>query len=82
MFMYKNFQIDTCKIKDLGYLSCFRLAKVHLVFFQAKVSSPQKRKSSGQLVRSDVPLPPVVVVFEDLESFLPRVLQDFIAICR
>ncbi|KAK3089676.1 hypothetical protein FSP39_005541 [Pinctada imbricata] len=50
--------------------------------FQKRVSSPQKRKSSGQLVKDTVTYPPVVIVFEDLESFLPHVLQDFIAICR
>ncbi|OWF47585.1 origin recognition complex subunit 3-like [Mizuhopecten yessoensis] len=44
-------------------------------------SSPKKRKSEeGDLVDIQI-LPPVIMVFEDLESFQPRVLQEFITIC-
>ncbi|KAK3583931.1 hypothetical protein CHS0354_033717 [Potamilus streckersoni] len=41
--------------------------------------SPRKRKSTGE---GDVrhKYPPVVVVLEDFESFLPHVIQDFITI--
>ncbi|XP_033741801.1 origin recognition complex subunit 3-like [Pecten maximus] len=44
-------------------------------------SSPKKRKSTGGGGVDSQPLPPVIMVFEDLESFQPRVLQEFITIC-
>uniref|UniRef100_A0A4W3IHB2 Origin recognition complex subunit 3 n=1 Tax=Callorhinchus milii TaxID=7868 RepID=A0A4W3IHB2_CALMI len=42
-------------------------------------SSPgKKRKSSSPQYEQS---PPVVIIFKDLESFLPKVLQDFLVIC-
>ncbi|TNN80151.1 Origin recognition complex subunit 3 [Liparis tanakae] len=41
--------------------------------------SPGKKRSSA--VRDDPQLPPLVIIFKDLEAFNPRVLQDFILIC-
>ncbi|XP_006010257.1 origin recognition complex subunit 3 isoform X2 [Latimeria chalumnae] len=37
----------------------------------------KKRKSSAANCQN----PPVVVIFEDLESFSPKVLQDFVVVC-
>ncbi|XP_048769163.2 uncharacterized protein LOC125675482 [Ostrea edulis] len=45
-------------------------------------SSPKKRKSLSDGSKDLGQYPPIVVLFEDLESFLPHVLQDFISICR
>lgn len=42
--------------------------------------TPGKKRSSD--VITDPPQPPVVVIFKDLEAFNPKVLQDFILICR
>jgi len=45
-------------------------------------SSPKKRKSTDGKAVAMAKLPPVVVVMEDFENFLPRVVQDFIMITR
>ena len=46
-------------------------------------SSPKKRKlTDGKAASEQETKPPVVVVFEDFESFVPRVVQDFITIAR
>ncbi|MBN3301733.1 ORC3 protein, partial [Amia calva] len=46
---------------------------------KAASSSPSKKRSSSS---ADFrPNPPIVVIFKDLESFNPKVLQDFIIIC-
>lgn len=45
-------------------------------------SSPKKRKSLGGGSKDLGQYPPIVILFEDLESFLPHVLQDYISICR
>ncbi|XP_060081142.1 origin recognition complex subunit 3-like [Ylistrum balloti] len=44
-------------------------------------SSPKKRKSLDGGSKDRQPLPPVIMVFEDLESFQPRILQEFITVC-
>ncbi|XP_064628742.1 origin recognition complex subunit 3-like isoform X2 [Lineus longissimus] len=43
--------------------------------------SPKKRKSTDGKVLGMPDHPPVVIVLEDLESFNPHVLQDFISTC-
>lgn len=56
-------------------------------------SSPRKKPPSTPSKAPVLPAPeyisetkctgcPLVIVFEDLEAFLPHVLQDFVAICR
>ena len=45
-------------------------------------SSPKKRKSVNGGSKDLGQYPPIVILFEDLESFLPHVLQDYISICR
>lgn len=49
-------------------------------FFQkSSVATPGKKRSSPAKQELQ---PPLVVIFKDLEAFNPRVLQDFILICR
>ncbi|XP_045195815.2 origin recognition complex subunit 3-like [Mercenaria mercenaria] len=43
-------------------------------------SSPKKRKSADGKSVAMATYPPVVIVMEDFENFIPRVVQDFIAI--
>lgn len=42
--------------------------------------TPGKKRSSPG--RDGQQQPPVVIIFKDLEAFSPKVLQDFILICR
>ncbi|XP_046552797.1 origin recognition complex subunit 3-like [Haliotis rubra] len=49
--------------------------------FRSASSSPKKRRSGGGAVETTMSQPPLVVVLEDMESFLPHVLQDVISIC-
>ena len=49
--------------------------------------TPKKRSSDGTPTKlssqqKSVSYRPVVIILEDLESFAPSILQDFIAICR
>ncbi|XP_060580471.1 origin recognition complex subunit 3-like [Ruditapes philippinarum] len=44
------------------------------------LSSPKKRKSTDGTPVAMATYPPVVVVMEDFENFVPRVIQDFIKI--
>ncbi|XP_038078815.1 origin recognition complex subunit 3-like [Patiria miniata] len=46
-----------------------------------KSPKSKRRRSSSVLNKNYAEFPPIVVLFEDLESFTPRVLQDFILIC-
>ncbi|XP_022101545.1 origin recognition complex subunit 3-like [Acanthaster planci] len=46
-----------------------------------KSQRSKKRRSSSTFNKNYAEFPPVVILFEDLESFTPRVLQDFILIC-
>lgn len=50
------------------------------LFQKSNTVSPGKKRSSA--VRDDPQPPPLVIIFKDLEAFNPRVLQDFILICR
>lgn len=53
------------------------------VFLQLQKSSggtPGKKRSSPG--RDGPQQPPLVIIFKDLEAFSPKVLQDFILICR
>ncbi|KAJ8291179.1 hypothetical protein GJAV_G00022300 [Gymnothorax javanicus] len=45
----------------------------------SKNSSPGKKRSSSEMEFSAHP--PIIIIFRDLESFCPRVLQAFIHIC-
>lgn len=52
-------------------------------FFELQKSSsgtPGKKRSSPG--RDGQQHPPVIIIFKDLEAFSPKVLQDFILICR
>ena len=57
--------------------------QTNILFFpKTGESSPKKRKlkdGEAELVQQ---LPPVVIVFEDFESFVLRVVQDFVTIAR
>ncbi|XP_061176689.1 LOW QUALITY PROTEIN: uncharacterized protein LOC133185468 [Saccostrea echinata] len=50
--------------------------------YSSSNSSPKKRKSVSGGSRDLGQFPPIVILFEDLECFLPHILQDFISICR
>lgn len=56
-------------------------------WYQSKYMAGQKQAHSPTKKRKSVTssgnhkYPPVVIVFEDLESWIPQVLQDFIMIC-
>lgn len=51
----------------------------HDVFQKSSRGTPGKKRSPSA---SSEQQPPVVVIFKDLEAFNPRVLQDFILVCR
>ncbi|KAM3594665.1 uncharacterized protein V6R79_011817 [Siganus canaliculatus] len=46
---------------------------------KSKTGTPGKKRSSSD--DDNLPQPPVVIIFKDLEAFNPKVLQDFILIC-
>lgn len=50
------------------------------VFQKSNPGTPGKKRSSP--VKDEQQQPPVVIIFKDLEAFNPKVLQDFILICR
>lgn len=53
----------------------------HTRFLQKyAVTSPGKKRISA--AKDFLSKPPIIVIFKDLEAFSPRVLQDFIVICR
>lgn len=55
----------------------------HSHFLELQKSSsgtPGKKRTSPS--RDGPQQPPVVIIFKDLEAFSPKVLQDFILICR
>lgn len=49
------------------------------VFQKPSCGTAGKKRSSSVSCEQQ---PPVVVIFQDLEAFNPRVLQDFILVCR
>lgn len=51
-------------------------------FHKQKSSSGTPGKKRCSDVIAEPQQPPVVVIFKDLEAFNPKVLQDFILICR
>ncbi|XP_050393465.1 origin recognition complex subunit 3 isoform X1 [Patella vulgata] len=50
-------------------------------YINQKPSSPKKRRSKSGLAEDIDYHPPLVIVLEDMESFSPHILQDFITIC-
>lgn len=64
---------ETWIVSDMYHI-CF------CVFQKSATGTPGKKRSSQ--VRDEQQQPPVVIIFKDLEAFNPRVLQDFILICR
>lgn len=59
----------------LSTLSSWYMSK----YKQKQSHSPTKKRKSTST--SHHTYPPIVIVFEDLESWIPQVLQDFISIC-
>ncbi|KAH3822930.1 origin recognition complex subunit 3-like isoform X2 [Dreissena polymorpha] len=71
--------VNTVNTKSLP-LTLSSLAKWYRNKFLDQPSSPKKRKSVDGKCFEHKALPPVVIVMEDFENFLPKVVQDFLLI--
>lgn len=74
-----NEEEESVRSKNLP-LTLSTLATWYRNKYMTGKSSPKKRKLTNGKAVPNWERPPVVVVFEDLESFVPRVVQDFITI--
>lgn len=68
--------LELAALKESDHLTAHNC----LGFQKSSSGTPGEKRNSPN--RDDQHQPPVVIIFKDLEAFNPKVLQDFILICR